>query len=75
MGSWGPTTVAPIGYVVHARSGDKGSDANVGFFVRNPDEWDWLRSILTVQQVQKMLGDDFEGSPIMRFELPNIQGR
>ncbi|OBT39698.1 hypothetical protein VE00_09967 [Pseudogymnoascus sp. WSF 3629] len=73
MGSWGPTTVAPIGYVVHARSGDKGSDANVGFFVRNADEWDWLRSILTVQQVQKMLGDDFEGSPIMRFELPHIQ--
>lgn len=75
MGSWGPTTVAPIGYVVHARSGDKGSDVNVGFFVRNADEWDWLRSILTVQQVQMMLGDDFEGSPIMRFELPHIQGR
>ncbi|RAL03361.1 uncharacterized protein BO80DRAFT_453521 [Aspergillus ibericus CBS 121593] len=25
----GPTTCAPLGYVVHARSGDKGSDANV----------------------------------------------
>lgn len=34
----GPTTKAPLGAIVHARSGDKGSDCNVGFFVRHPDE-------------------------------------
>ncbi|KAK2806818.1 hypothetical protein FQN50_005680 [Emmonsiellopsis sp. PD_5] len=69
---FGPTTRAPLGWVVHARSGDKGSDCNVGFFVRNQDEWDWLRSLLTVQKVRSLLGKDDEGKPIFRFELPNI---
>ncbi|KAG4441945.1 hypothetical protein IFR05_002564 [Cadophora sp. M221] len=72
LSSWGPTTVSPLGYVVHARSGDKGSDANVGFFVRNADEWDWLRSILTRDKIKELLGDDYTGKPIHRFELPHI---
>jgi hypothetical protein len=71
---FGPTTRAPLGYVVHARSGDKGSDCNVGFFVRNHDEWDWLRSLLTVEKVRELLGRDDEGNPIFRFELPHIWG-
>ena len=45
LASYGPTEFVPLGYVVHARSGDKGSDANVGFYVRHADEWDWLRSL------------------------------
>lgn len=73
--SLGPTTVAPLGYVVHARSGDKGSDCNVGFFVRNEDEWDWLRSLLTVEKVKELLGDDYENNPIFRFEMPHIWGK
>ena len=73
--SFGPSTVAPLGYIVHARSGDKGSDCNVGFFVRSEDEWDWLRSMLTMQKVKELLGDDFVGNPIFRFELPNIWGK
>lgn len=74
LSSFGPTTRAPLGYIVHARSGDKGSDANVGFFVRNTDEWDWLRSVLTVNKIRELLGDDDTGKPIFRFELPNISG-
>jgi hypothetical protein len=73
--SLGQTTRAPIGHIVHARSGDKGSDCNVGFFVRNADEWDWLRSVLTVDKIKEMLGDDYEGKPIFRFELPDIWGK
>lgn len=71
----GATTKAPLGYIVHARSGDKGSDCNVGFFVRNPDEWDWLRSFLTVAKIRELLGEDDTGKPIFRFELPNIAGK
>lgn len=71
---FGPTTRAPLGYVVHARSGDKGSDANVGFFVRHADEWDWLRSVLTVDKIRALLGKDDTGNKIFRFELPNIWG-
>lgn len=74
LGSFGPTTRAPLGYVVHARSGDKGSDCNVGLFVRHADEWDWLRSLLTVEKVRELLADDDTGKPIFRFELPNIWG-
>ncbi|KAB5513277.1 hypothetical protein GE09DRAFT_1046994 [Coniochaeta sp. 2T2.1] len=67
-----PCTRAPLGYVVHARSGDKGSDSNVGFFVRHEDEWDWLRSVLTVQKVRELLGEEDSGKPIFRFELEHI---
>ena len=35
--------VAPLGDVVHARSGDKGGDANLGVWVRDRQAWDWLR--------------------------------
>lgn len=42
---YGPTKLVPLGYVAHARSGDKGSDANVGFYVRHSDEWPWLRDL------------------------------
>lgn len=75
LSSLGPTTKAPLGYVVHARSGDKGSDCNVGFFVRHADEWNWLRSLLTVDKVRELLGDDDTGKPIFRFELPKIWGK
>ncbi|WQF78843.1 Putative acyclic terpene utilization [Colletotrichum destructivum] len=72
LSSLGPATTAPLGYVVHARSGDKGSDSNVGFFVRNADEWDWLRSLLTVSKIRELLGEDDKGKPIFRFELPHL---
>lgn len=35
---WGETTKGPLGLIAHARSGDKGSNANVGFWVRHKDE-------------------------------------
>ncbi|ORY69037.1 uncharacterized protein BCR38DRAFT_363932 [Pseudomassariella vexata] len=72
LSTLGATTEAPLGYVVHARSGDKGSDCNVGFFVRHADEWDWLRSLLTVEKVRELLGEDDKGKPIFRFEFPNL---
>lgn len=75
LSQFGPTVKAPLGYTVHARSGDKGSDCNVGFFVRNDDEWDWLRSYLTVAKVRELLGEDDTGKPIFRFELPHISGQ
>lgn len=75
LDSLGPTVRAPLGHVVHARSGDKGSDANVGFFVRFADEWDWLRSVLSIQKIRELLGNDDTGKQIHRFELPNIWGK
>jgi hypothetical protein len=72
--SLGPTTPGPLGRIVHARSGDKGSDANVGFWVRHRDEYDWLRTLLSADQVASLLGDEYkDGNRIERFELPGLK--
>jgi hypothetical protein len=70
--SFGPTTRAPLGYVVMGRSGDKSSNANLGLFVRHDDEWDWLRSLMSVDKLRELLGKDDKNKRIDRFELPNI---
>ncbi|KAL0765301.1 hypothetical protein CaCOL14_012050 [Colletotrichum acutatum] len=72
----GPTEFAPLGSVVHARSGDKADNSNVGFFVRNEDEYPWLRTILTVSRLKQLLGDDwYKNNPdrrVERVEFPGI---
>jgi hypothetical protein len=74
LSTWGETARAPLGYVVLGRSGDKASDCNAGFFVRNDDEWEWLRSFLTVDKIKELLGsEEYKGKPIDRFEIPGIK--
>lgn len=74
LDTFGPTVCAPLGYIVLGRSGDKASDCNVGFFVRHDDEWDWLRSVLTVGKIRELLGpQEDSGKPIDRFEMANIR--
>ncbi|KAL5315562.1 hypothetical protein ACEPPN_016430 [Leptodophora sp. 'Broadleaf-Isolate-01'] len=68
----GETVRGPLGWLVHARSGDKGSNANVGFWVRHQDEYDWLRSLLSVDAMKELLAKEYNGKKIDRFELPNI---
>ncbi|KXL46451.1 hypothetical protein M433DRAFT_88046 [Acidomyces richmondensis BFW] len=72
---FGPTTKGPMGWIVHARSGDKGSNCNVGFWVRFHDEWEWLRSLLSVDAIKQLLAGEYKpGHKIDRFELPNMYG-
>ncbi|KIW00531.1 uncharacterized protein PV09_07889 [Verruconis gallopava] len=71
--TFGETVRAPLGYIVAGRSGDKASDCNVGFFVRHADEWDWLRSFMTIDRIKQLLGpQEYLGNPIDRFEMPGI---
>ncbi|THY92920.1 DUF1446-domain-containing protein [Aureobasidium pullulans] len=70
--SFGPTERRPLGTVVHARSGDKANNSNVGFFVRHADEYTWLQSLLTVNKLKELLQDDYAGHGIERCEFPNI---
>ncbi|KAJ5919372.1 hypothetical protein N7466_010315 [Penicillium verhagenii] len=73
---FGPTTRGPLGWIVHARSGDKGSDANCGLWVRHRDEYLWLRSLLSIDTAQELLGDEAQHQKqlaIERFELPGLQ--
>jgi Acyclic terpene utilisation family protein AtuA len=63
--------VASLGEIVHARSGDKGGDANLGVWVRDRDAWDWLKSTLTIDELRRLLPETRELA-ISRYELPNL---
>lgn len=71
--SFGPTTRGPLGWIVLGRSGDKGSDANVGLFTRQQDEYEWLKSLLSVQKIKELLGPEYNGKEVDRFEIPGIR--
>ncbi|KAF2251208.1 DUF1446-domain-containing protein [Trematosphaeria pertusa] len=72
LSTFGPTTLAPLGYIALSRSGDKASDANIGLFVRREDEYEWLRSFLTTDKFKELLGKDWKGGRIDRFEMRNL---
>jgi hypothetical protein len=68
---FGETVRGPLGLLVHARSGDKGSNANVGFWVRHQDEYDWMRSLLSTETMKALLADEYNGKKIVsRFPRP-----
>jgi hypothetical protein len=67
----GPAVAAPLGRICAARSGDKGGNANVGIWTRDPAAYPWLRDYLTVSRLRALLP---ECAPldVRRFELPNL---
>jgi hypothetical protein len=57
--------------IAAARSGDKGTSANIGVIARSADWWDFLQEWLTADRVAKYffpLGVE----SVERFELPNL---
>lgn len=60
-----------LGEIVHARSGDKGGDANLGVWVRDRQAWEWLKSTLTVDELRRLL-PEVRDLAISRYELPNL---
>lgn len=75
--SFGPTEHTALGSVVHARSGDKADNSNVGFFVRHEDEYPWLRTLLSTARVKQLFGHDWfkgdTGRRVERVEFPGIR--
>ena len=76
----GSTTKLPLGTFVHARSGDKGGDANVGLWVSRADASSeeqyvarhaWLREVITPEQVRRLL-PEAESLTIEVHDLPNL---
>jgi hypothetical protein len=60
--------------VALSRSGDKASDANVGLFVSDDQQWEWLRSLLTIEKLKELLGPaEYSGGRVDRFEMANIK--
>ncbi len=68
---WGPTRHLPLGTIVGARSGDKGGNANVGFWVRSAQQYAWLAEFLTVDRLRLLL-PEASALAIRRYELPNL---
>lgn len=75
LSTFEPVARAPLGSIVHARSGDKADNSNVGFFVRHEDEYPWLQSFLTVSRLKELFADDWPENnepPVERCEFPHI---
>ena len=74
-----PTRAVPLGTFVHARSGDKGGDANIGLWVGGPrDELRdrrvaWLLHLVTPDHVRRMV-PEAEDLDVEVFALPNLGG-
>jgi hypothetical protein len=68
----GATRRVPLGTVVGARSGDKGGNANVGFWARSDDAAAWLLEWLDEAAFRAML-PEAEGLDVEVFPLPNLR--
>ncbi len=77
-----PTSVHPLGTFVHARSGDKGGDANVGLWIgtsHSPSEElrerriGWLLHLITPDAVRAFLPEAAD-LPVEVYPLPNLGG-
>ncbi len=67
----GPTREMPLGTLFGARSGDKGGNANVGFWARDAQAYLWLEAFLTPERIQELY-PEASSLCVERFELPNI---
>ena len=57
--------------IAHARSGDKGTSANIGVIARTHDCWKFLQTWLTAERVAEFLAP-LGIESIKRYELPNL---
>ena len=57
--------------ICFGRSGDKGSDVNIGIAVYRPQHFRWIRDRVTEQVVEGYLGPAAPGK-VSRYELPRI---
>lgn len=67
----GPTREVPLGTLLGARSGDKGGNANVGFWALSPEAYLWMADFLTPERI-KELYPEARCLEVERFELPNL---
>ncbi len=74
-----PTAVHPLGTFVHARSGDKGGDANVGLWIggepgpKRDARIGWLLHLITPDAIRTLLPESAD-LPVEVYPLPNLGG-
>jgi len=57
--------------LAHARSGDKGSDSNIGVIARNREAYTFIKDNLSVELVKEYFSEISKGE-VIRYELPNL---
>ena len=62
----------PLRDIAYARSGDKGSSANVAVFGRTPAAYRWLREHLTAEVVENHFKPLGVGA-VTRYDVPNLE--
>lgn len=60
-----------LGQIAYARSGDKGSGANVGLIARTPAGFEILRQQVTAEKVAAFF-QPLGPRSVVRYELPNL---
>ena len=60
-----------LGQIASARSGDKGSSANIGVIARSAKGYEFLRDTLTAQRIESYFKSLGIGT-VVRYELPNL---
>lgn len=68
----GPRVRAPLGHLVGARSGDKGGDANVGMWVRDPAHYGWLLEIAGSEAAARRLLPEADDLEVEVHRLPRL---
>lgn len=60
-----------LGDLAYARSGDKGTGANIGVVARSPENYDLLLAQLTAERVGEFFAS-MGVTEVIRYELPNL---
>jgi len=63
--------IIELGEIANARSGDKGSNSNVGVLFKNKEIYNWAKMNLTIDIVKKHFISIISGE-VKRYELDNI---
>jgi hypothetical protein len=58
--------------IAYARSGDKGSSANIAVFGRTQDAYHWLAANLTAELVERFFKPLGVGA-VVRYDAPNLE--
>ena len=61
----------PLGRIVGARSGDKGGNANVGFWARTSEVYHWMVDYLTPARIRELY-PEARDLRVERYELANL---
>ena len=61
-----------LGQIAHARSGDKGSNSNVGLIFYSNDVYQWAKTYMTEKRVKDHFNSIVKGD-VIRYEMDNLQ--